>query len=86
MQRRIFNLMVFTEPVGGSSFKPFQKPANFQVVDIPGYGHLCFEVENIDAVLAEPHVKVPTFVTPLKHIHSRAILSLKAYVYGIKAV
>ena len=53
------------EIIGSGSFKPTQKPpTNFQeALDIAGYGHLCFEVENVDAVLAELRQKgLPTFV------------------------
>lgn len=53
------------EIIGGGGFLPTQTlPANFrEALDIPGYGHLCFEVEDIDAVLAELEQRgVPTFV------------------------
>lgn len=53
------------EIIGGGGFQPTQTlPASFQeALDIPGYGHLCFEVEDIDAVLAELEQRgVPTFV------------------------
>ena len=39
------------------------RQTSFEALDIPGYGHLCFQVENIDAVLAELEQRgVPTFV------------------------
>lgn len=53
------------EIVGGGNFKPLQKPpTNFQeALAVPGYGHLCFEVEDIDAVLAELEQRgVPPFI------------------------
>lgn len=49
----------------GSNFTSKRKPpANFQeALNVEGYGHICFEVGNVDAVLAELNKRgVSTFV------------------------
>ena len=53
------------EIVGGGNFEPLQKPpTNLQdALAVLGHGHLCFEVEDIDAVLAELEQRgVPPFI------------------------
>lgn len=53
------------EIIGGGGFEPTQQPpANFEeALDTPGYGHLCFEVEDVDTFLRQlEQCGVPTFV------------------------
>lgn len=52
------------EIIGGNFTSSYQPPSNFQeALNIRGYGHICFEVGNVDAVLAELNKRgVSTFV------------------------
>jgi len=52
------------EIIGGSFTSKRKAPSNFQeALNVEGYGHICFEVGNVDAVLAELNKRgVSTFV------------------------
>ncbi|WP_317111140.1 VOC family protein [Chroococcidiopsis sp. SAG 2025] len=52
------------EIIGGNFTSKRKAPANFQeALNVEGYGHICFEVGNVDAVLAELNKRgVSTFV------------------------
>ena len=55
------------EIIGGGDFQPTVKPPQDfgEALNIQGYGHICFEVEDIDAAFLELNKKgVPTFVPP----------------------
>ena len=55
------------EIIGGGDFQPTGKPPQDfgEALNIKGYGHICFEVEDIDAAFLELNKKgVPTFVPP----------------------
>lgn len=64
MQLAYLELNGFRLEIIGGNFKTTRKPpANFQeALNVEGYGHICFEVGNVDAVLAELKRRgVPTF-------------------------